>query len=63
MKEFKTTNTKVTFKDVQIGQFFKEDHEAVYEVFLKVSERQAVSQDDNVTCKFYDSFPALLVSK
>lgn len=61
MKEFNITNVKVFFKDVEIGEYFKEDHESIHEVFQKVGESVAISQDDGVTCRFSANFPAVLI--
>jgi len=52
---------KLQFKDIEIGEFFKEDHEGVYEFFQKVSLSTAVSQDDGHECLISKDFPVLLL--
>ena len=56
------TNTNLKFADIQIGDFFKEDHPEMPEVFQKVTEREAESCDDGVIYGVYLDFPVQMVN-
>lgn len=61
MYDYKANGINLKFKDVEIGEYFKEDHPEVHEVFQKTGHHYAIATGETEDVYVAQDFPIVLV--